>query len=185
MAACRAKLREIRTNPVLYANRQREEAIAHNNGLKFKLVDYLRVNRLAHYRSQPILRVYIPKTNGKMRPLGIPTISDRCLQTLLLLVMQPYMEVLGDERSFGFRPGRNCHQATSYLHSRLIHMCSNQNGGLRKRTYIIHKMRSILKDMGQDNHLASLATIDPENSITISIPGRGRRAKATKIQVPR
>ena len=181
----KAKIKEIKTDPVSYVNKQREEALDHNNKLKYKLTDYLRANRLAHYKSQPILRVYIPKANGKMRPLGIPTIADRCLQTLLLSVMEPYMEPLGDERSFGFRPGRNCHQATSYLHSRLLYMRSNQNTGLRKRTYIIHKMRAILKDTDESNYLKDLGEVDPENNITIPIPGRGRKSRARKIIVPR
>ncbi len=181
----RVKLREMRNDPISYANKQRMEALQHNGELKYKLLDCLRPNRLSLYKSQPILRVYIPKSNGKMRPLGIPTIADRCLQTLLLQGMQPYMEPLGDERSFGFRPGRNCHQATSYLHSRLLYMRSNQNMGLRKRSYIMHKMRDILRDMGRNPNLKEIALSELESNITISIPGRGRKSGATKIQVPK
>ena len=89
-------------------------------GVEVFLAALSRELRERRYKAGPVRRVYIPKANGKLRPLGIPNVRDRVVQASVLLLLEPIIEADLPETAYGFRPGRNAHQAMDDIQRQLL-----------------------------------------------------------------
>lgn len=96
------------------------DQIVHSEGGPTGLLAVLHEQlRTKSYKADPVLRVHIPKPDGRLRPLGIPTVRDRVVQTAVLLLLEPIFEADFLACSYGFRPGRSAHQAIDEVRAHL------------------------------------------------------------------
>lgn len=93
---------------------------AYEQNLAANLQDLHRRIHTGHYRPSPVKRVYIPKADGGRRPLGVPTLEDKIVQGAVAEVLSAVYEADFLGFSYGFRPGRNPHQALAALHTELM-----------------------------------------------------------------
>ncbi|EMO33222.1 RNA-directed DNA polymerase [Leptospira santarosai str. HAI821] len=114
-----------------YQRVKRNGGSAGIDGVSFKEIESLEMGHVVFllqlqkelqekkYRPSPVKRVYIPKSNGKLRPLGIPTIRDRVVQMATLLILEPIFEADFLDCSYGFRPNRSAHNALGEMRGKV------------------------------------------------------------------
>ena len=86
-----------------------------SNRQRAKLFDTMKNMKINLHNPKPAYRKYIRKKNGKLRSLGIPTIIDRIYQEIIRMVLEPQFEFIFEPTSYGFRPKRSCHDASSRI----------------------------------------------------------------------
>jgi RNA-directed DNA polymerase len=118
---------------------------------KADLADWVQ-RRARPWSPRPVKRVYVPKSNGRRRPLGIPVIADRCLQALAVNALEPEWEARFEPRSYGFRPGRGCHDAIVAIHT----TASRRDA---KRLWVLDAdLAAAFDHLNHDHILSSLGT---------------------------